>query len=123
MIFIAPQSHTELYLNKKKLVTADGKECYSVIKGVPVLLPEKTNPDWSRELLEIIFWEHPEIIAKIYDEIESSNTTDWNEIYVKYIRELHGTKENILYAFDSYKQKKQVYGLQETKAEKLQRHK
>lgn len=105
MIFIAPQSHKELDLNKKKLVTADGKECYSVIKGVPVLLPEKTNPDWSRELLEIIFWEHPEIIAKIYDEIESSNTTDWNEIYVKYIRELHGTKENILYAFDSYKQK------------------
>lgn len=32
MIFVAPQSHEELILNKKKLVSKDGKECYSVIK-------------------------------------------------------------------------------------------
>lgn len=105
MIFVTPQSHKELALNKKKLVTADGKECYSVIKGVPILLPEKTNPDWSRELLEIIFWEFPDIIAKIYEEIKSDNVTDWNEVYFKYIKEIHGTKENILNAFNSYKQK------------------
>lgn len=105
MIFIAPQSHKELILNKKKLVSMDGKESYSVIKGVPVLLPKKTNPDWCRELLEIIFWEHPETIKSIYDEIVSGKVTDWNEIYIKYIKEIHGTKENILKAFDSYKQK------------------
>lgn len=55
MIFVAPQSHKKLILNNNELVSIDGKESYSVIKGVPVLLPEKTNPDWSRELIEIIF--------------------------------------------------------------------
>lgn len=105
MIFVAPQSHAELISNKKKLISIDGKESYSVIKGVPILLPEKTNPDWSRELIEIIFWEYPETITKIYDEIDSGNVADWSKIYIKYIREIHGTKENILRAFQSYKQK------------------
>jgi uncharacterized protein YbaR (Trm112 family) len=54
-IFVAPQSHKKLVLNKNKLVLVDGKENYSIIKGVPILLYEKTNSDWSRELLEIIF--------------------------------------------------------------------
>ena len=55
MIFVAPQSRKELVLNKKALVTTDGKESYPIIKDVPILLPERTNPDWCRELLEIIF--------------------------------------------------------------------
>ena len=55
MIFVAPQSRKKLVLNKKSFVTTDSKESYPVIKGVPILLPEKTNPDWIRELLEIIF--------------------------------------------------------------------
>lgn len=105
MIFVAPQSHKELISKKRKLVSVDGKESYSIIKGVPVLLPEKTNPDWSRELLEIIFWEYPDVITKIYEEIKSGNVADWNEIYIKYIKEIHGTKGNILKAFESYKQK------------------
>ncbi len=105
MIFVAPQSHKDLVVNKKRLMTSDGKESYSVIKGVPVLLPEKTNPDWSRELLEIIFWEHPKEIKKIYDEIENNNIADRSETYVNYIRNLYGTKENILKAFDTYKQR------------------
>ena len=105
MIFVAPQSHKELILNKKKLVSTDGKESYSVIKGIPILLPEKTNPDWSRELIEIIFWEYPEAITKIYNEINSGNVADWNEIYIKYIKKILGTKEKILKAFHSYKQK------------------
>ena len=105
MIFVAPQSHKELISNKKKLVSTDGKESYSVIKGVPILLPEKTNPDWSRELIEIIFWEYPETITKIYEEIDIGNVADWSKIYIKYIEEIHGTKGNILKAFHSYKQK------------------
>ena len=36
MIFVAPQSHKELVLNNKSLVTTDGKEKYAVIKDVPV---------------------------------------------------------------------------------------
>ena len=105
MIFVAPQSHKELISEKNKLVSSDGKESYYIIESVPVLLPEKTNPDWSRELIEIIFWEHANIITKIYEEIKSDNITDWNEVYLKYIKEIHGTKENILNAFNSYKQK------------------
>lgn len=106
MIFVSPQSHKALALNKKSLVTTDGKESYPIIKGVPVLLPEKTNPDWARELIEIIFWEHSEEIRKIYDEIENSNTDDRNEVYVKHIKRIFGTKENLLKAFNSYKQRK-----------------
>lgn len=105
MIFVSPQNHKNLVLNKNQLISTDGKESYSIIESVPVLLPEKTNPNWSRELLEIIFWEHLDIITKIYEEIESENIADWNEIYIKYIKEVHKTKENILNAFDSYKQK------------------
>lgn len=105
MIFATPQSHKELTLNKKHLVSTDGKEKFSIVKGVPILLPEKMNPDWSRELIEIIFWEHPNVITEIYDEIKSSNVSDWNEVYLEYIKEIHETKENILKAFDSYKQK------------------
>lgn len=105
MIFVTPQSHKDLIFKKNKLVSTDVEECYSVIEGVPVLLPEKTNPDWSRELIEIIFWEYPDVITKIYEEIKSDSVDDWNEIYLKYIKETHGTKENILKAFDSYRQK------------------
>ena len=105
MIFVSPQSHKELVFNKNILVSTDGTENYSVIKGVPVLLPEKTNPDWSRELIEIIFWEHPDVITNIYEEIENDNVADWNEVYLKYIKEIHGTKENVLKVFYSYKQK------------------
>lgn len=106
MIFVAPQSRKELVLNKKTLVTTDGKEIYPIIKDVPILLPEKTNPDWARELLEIIFWEHPEEINKIFTEMEAGIIEDWNEIYVEHIKKIYGTKENIIKAFDSYKRRK-----------------
>lgn len=105
MIFVAPQSRKELVLNKKSLVTTDGKESYPIIKNVPILLPEKTNPDWARELLEIIFWEHPDEIDKIFSEMEAGIIEDWNEIYVEHIKRIYGTKENIIKAFDSYKRR------------------
>lgn len=105
MIFVAPQSHQELISEKNKLVTRDATESYPIIEDVPILLPEKTNPDWSRELIEIIFWEHTEIITKIYEEIKNDDVSDWNEVYLKYIKEIHNTKENIINAFNSYKQK------------------
>ena len=47
-MIISPQSHKELVLNKNNLVSIDGTENYPIIKGVPVLLPEKTNPDWNK---------------------------------------------------------------------------
>ncbi|MCQ2485302.1 MAG: class I SAM-dependent methyltransferase [Clostridia bacterium] len=105
MIFVTPQNHKELVLNKECLKTPDGKESYPIIKNVPILLPEKTNPDWYRELLEIIFWEHPEEIDKIFSEIEAGIINDRNEIYVEHIKTIYGTKENILKTFDSYKQR------------------
>lgn len=105
MIFVTPQNHKELVLNKECLKTPDGKESYPIIKNVPILLPEKTNPDWCRELVEIIFWEHPEEIDKIFSEIEAGIINDRNEIYVEHIKTIYGTKENILKTFDSYKQR------------------
>ena len=105
MIFVTPQSLKDLIKKGNQLISTDEKEIYSLIEGVPVLLPEKTNPDWCRELLEIIFWEHTDVITKIYEEIKNDDVADWNEVYLKYIKETHGTKENILKAFDSYKQK------------------
>lgn len=105
MIFVAPQSRRELVLNKGMLVSVDGKETYSVIKDVPILLPEKTNPDWNRELLEIIFWEHPEEIINIYSEIENKNYADFNEVCVRHIKALFSTKDKLIEAFDSYKQR------------------
>ena len=105
MIFVAPHSHKKLISEKNKLVTSDATESYPIIESVPILLPEKTNPDWSRELIEIIFWEHTEIITKIYEEIKNDDVSDWNEVYLKYIKEIHNTKENIINAFNSYKQK------------------
>lgn len=105
MIFVAPQSNKELVLNKKHFITSDGTEKYTVIKGVPIFLPQKTNPDWARELLEIIFWEYPEEIDKIFSEMEAGVNDDWNEIYVEHIKKIFGTKENVLKAFDSYKRK------------------
>ena len=105
MNFISPQSRKELFLNKKQFKTSDNKESYPVIKGVPILLPEKTNPDWTRELLEIIFWEHPDEIDIIFNEMEAGINDDWNEIYIEHIKKIYGTKENILKAFDTYMQK------------------
>ena len=105
MIFVAPHSHKKLISEKNKLVTSDATESYPIIESVPILLPEKTNPDWSRELIEIIFWEHTEIITKIYEEIKNDDVSDWNEVYLKYIKEIHNSKENIINAFNSYKQK------------------
>lgn len=105
MIFVTPQSHDELIKKNNKLVSKDGKESYAIVKGIPILLPETTNPDWNRELIEVIFWEHPEEIEKIYNEIESNNVDDWNEVYVQHIKALYGTKEKLLEIFDSYKQR------------------
>lgn len=105
MVFVTPQSHKELIAKKNELVTVDGKESYPIIEDVPILLPEKTNPDWCRELIEIIFWEHTDIIEKIYEEIKNDDVSDWNEVYLKYIKKTHGTKDNILEAFNSYKLK------------------
>ena len=105
MIFVAPQTHKELVLNKKSLVSTDAKEDFSIIKGVPILLPERMNPDWNRELIEIIFWEHPDVVAEIYEEISTGCASDWNEVYVKFIKRIHGTKENLLKAFESYMKK------------------
>lgn len=105
MQYISPVSGQKLRVKRKSFVTTNGEETYSVIKGVPVLLPPSTNPDWNRELIEVLLWEYPEEIARIYEEIEKKHIADRNTVYVKYIGKLLGNKENIIRAFETYKQR------------------
>ena len=105
MQYISPLSRQTLYLKKKKLITANGDESYDIVKGVPVLLPSGTNPDWNRELVELLLWEYPKEVAQIYEEIEKDGVSDRNTVYVKYIRKLLGNKDNIIRAFENYQQR------------------
>ncbi len=73
------------------------------IKNIPIVLPEKTNATWHRELIEVILWQHPDELEKIYREIDFSKTpTDITEVYINYIRKLLKDKEGIKKAFESY---------------------
>lgn len=73
------------------------------IKNIPVVLPEKTQAKWHRELIEVILWQYPEEIEKIYNEIDfSKSPSDITEVYIKWIRKLLGGKEDILNAFNAY---------------------
>ncbi len=73
------------------------------IKEIPIILPENTSANWHRELIEVILWQFPEKIKEMYKEINfSKSPPDIVEIYVKWIRNLLGDKEDILNAFNAY---------------------
>ncbi len=73
------------------------------IKKVPVILPEKTAAHWHRELIEVILWQHPEEIEKMYDEIDfGKRPSEISETYVRYIKKLLKDKNGIEKAFKSY---------------------
>lgn len=97
---VSVETHQRLAMSKNKLQTADNRETYSVVSGVPIMLPDTVKAKWQRELIEVILWEHPDEIEKIYKELEK--TTDYSEVYIKYIRRLLKNKEGITEAFEKY---------------------
>lgn len=98
--FVSPVSHEKLVRSKKKLITKNKSECYDIIKNVSILLHEEFKAEWHRELIEVILWEYPEEIEKLYSEI------DWKKspvpVYIKYIKKLLHDKQGITDAFTGY---------------------
>ncbi|MBQ7956813.1 MAG: methyltransferase domain-containing protein [Clostridia bacterium] len=73
------------------------------VKNIPVILPEKTKADWHRELIEVILWQFPEEIEKMYKEINfGERPSDVSETYIRYIKMLLKDKKGITDAFNSY---------------------
>ncbi len=73
------------------------------VKKVPVILPEKTKAKWHRELIEVILWQFPDEIEKMYKEINfEKQPSDITETYIKYIKKLLKDKKGITDAFNSY---------------------
>ncbi len=100
-LFCAPQSKQPLVRRGNRFITADGQERFPIIFGVPILLPRSDAADWRRELVEMILWEHPEEIEKIYADREAWRK-DPNGLYRDYIRRLVGGKEEIRQTIDRY---------------------
>lgn len=100
--FVSPVSRNKLIFSKKKMYVENGNEEYKIIKGVPILLPKECMAEWHRELIEVVLWEYPEEIERIYSEI------DWKKspvpVYVKYIERLLHDKNGIVAALEKYSQ-------------------
>ena len=96
-----PQSKQPLVRRGNRFITADGRERFPIVFGVPILLPRSDAADWHRELVEMILWEHPDEIEQIYAN-EEAWRKDPNGLYRDYIRRLVGGKEEIRQAIDRY---------------------
>ena len=55
-VFLAPQTGQPLVRRGTCFVTADGRERFPIVFGVPVLQPRSDAADWRRELVEMILW-------------------------------------------------------------------
>ncbi len=97
---ISINTHKKLVKDKHTLRTSDREEKYKLIFGVPIMLPINIKADWHRELIEIILWEYPEEIEKIYKEIPKA--TDYSEIYIKHICRILKDKSGIMQAIENY---------------------
>ena len=100
-ILIAPQTKQKLNRQRKRFVTEDGQHIYPIIFHVPVLLPLTEATVWHRELVELILWEHPDEIEKIYEN-EKAWRKDPNTLYRQTIRRVIGGKAEIQKAVDRY---------------------
>lgn len=110
---VSPITNKPLNVSGNKLVNAE--ESYRIINGVPVLLPKEYSASWHRELIEVILWEYPEEIEKMYSEI------NWKEspvpVYIRYIEKLLGGKQGIEAAFEGYsKQSTDKWIIEKSKA-------
>lgn len=97
--FVSPMTKEALTKKRNSFIDKSGNK-FSIVKGVPVLLPPEYMADWHRELIEVLLWEHPDEIAKIYKE------KNWNSdpvgVYTAYISRILHDKEGIIRAFESY---------------------
>ena len=96
---VSPVSGEKLEFRINRLCAENGEE-YKIVKGVPVLLPQDSKAEWHRELIEVLLWEYPEEIKKMYSEI------NWKEspvpIYIKYINKYLKDKNGIISALERY---------------------
>ncbi len=98
-LLVSPITHEKTVYSKNKLIESNGTS-YKIIKNVPIMLPKNCVANWHRELIEIILWEYPEEIEKLYTEI------DWNSspvpIYIRYIEKILHDKQGIYDSFERY---------------------
>ena len=105
--FVSPLTRKELILKDGSFITADGSERYELRHGVPILLPSGVQPNWDRELIEAILWQHPEIIAEMKTEMQKRRKKygyayDPNLLYCEYTEKTFTDKKGITEALDSY---------------------
>lgn len=116
---VSHKTKSPLIYSKSRLITENGKETYPVKNGIPILLDKDTAPEWHRELIEVILWQYPEEIEKMYSEI------DWSKspvpIYIEYISKLLKDKKGILCAFENYSMSKTTEWIAK-KPEKTKNH-
>ena len=86
---VSPMTHKPLWFDGDGRFGND-EESFAVVEGVPVLLPQDTAADWQRELIELILWEHPDQIEKLYQDMKSLDCADPLAICVERIRQLVG---------------------------------
>lgn len=110
---VSPITHEPLKVSGNKLINSE--ESYKIINGVPVLLPKEFSAEWHRELIEVILWEYPDEIKKMYSEI------NWKEspvpVYIRYIEKILNDKQGIEAAFERYsKQNTDKWIIEKSKA-------
>ena len=99
-ILVAPQAKNTLNRQRKRLVTTDGHHIYPIIFHVPILLPPTEATVWHRELVELILWEHPDEIEKIYAD-EKAWRKDPNALYISALNKDISPLTNNKYRFCS----------------------
>ena len=97
---VSLQTHQPLVLDGSRLITSDQSESYDVVKDIPVMLGSETVPAWHRELMEVILWQYPDEIEKMYKEIDYKIPPV--EVYVKHIKRLLHDKQSIVSALEQY---------------------
>ncbi len=98
-LIVSPLSHGKLKKRFNRLYDGTGN-VFKIVKDVPVLLPQDQIADWHRELIEVILWEYPDEIEKIYFEPEWKSSPV--SVYIKYIEKILKNKQGILHAIEKY---------------------
>ncbi len=96
---VSPLNSSELKRVGNKLYDNYGNK-FKIVKKVPILLPENCVADWHRELIEVILWEYPNEIERLYNDVNWK--TSPVPTYIKYIERILKDKQGIFGAVDKY---------------------